>query len=471
MKIIGYARVSTTAQDLERQRELINDFCKKNNYNLSSIIEDNGISGAINDRQGYNRLLSLTKDDADMVVVSELSRISRSEDFILTLTNIYSLLAKDIDLILLDEPNRIYSSKDRLDFMQFMEIAFKAYGAAEERKKIRERIVTGKLTKLANNPLSVCPKKAPLGFTKKDGLLIPNDEEVPIIQDIFNMIVNGTSLTNTAKYITYYGHPISNAQISNIIHNTIYIGKRTIKGKVYEIPYKLIPEDLFYRANETLKDRDHRKSNFTRHYNPLKGILKCACGGSMYLDTTYGSNFYRCYYKKKYHNCNNQGISAKLLLEAVWTTVKDNLNKQNDMKKLSAINKDLLKLYKALQTANKKKNNKKSEMYKLISKKDTLDDMLRGIVNDKIVSLQNEVNEINKDIERLNTTIANKSAETAVYRTKYNIKDISEKGKGNIYKEVLKSVIYDNGVLQINFINGLEINLIRKNNRFIVDKK
>ena len=135
MKIVGYVRVSTTAQDLLRQKELIKSFCNSNNYTLSAILEDDGISGAVNDRQGYKELLSLTKNDADMVVVSELSRISRSEDFVATITNIYGLLGKGIDLILLDEPNHIYSAQDRLDFMQFMGIAFRAYGAAEERKK------------------------------------------------------------------------------------------------------------------------------------------------------------------------------------------------------------------------------------------------------------------------------------------------------------------------------------------------
>ena len=37
MKIVGYARVSTTAQDLLRQKELIKSFCNSNNYNLSAI--------------------------------------------------------------------------------------------------------------------------------------------------------------------------------------------------------------------------------------------------------------------------------------------------------------------------------------------------------------------------------------------------------------------------------------------------
>ena len=39
MKIVGYARVSTTTQDLLRQKELIKSFCNSNNYTLSEILE------------------------------------------------------------------------------------------------------------------------------------------------------------------------------------------------------------------------------------------------------------------------------------------------------------------------------------------------------------------------------------------------------------------------------------------------
>ncbi|MCS2441659.1 recombinase family protein [Bacteroides uniformis] len=44
IKIIGYARVSTTKQDLSRQKLKIKEFCENNNYELIEIIEDFGIS-------------------------------------------------------------------------------------------------------------------------------------------------------------------------------------------------------------------------------------------------------------------------------------------------------------------------------------------------------------------------------------------------------------------------------------------
>ena len=52
-KIIGYARVSTTKQDLSRQKLKIKEFCENNNYELIEIIEDFGIYCLFADRKVY----------------------------------------------------------------------------------------------------------------------------------------------------------------------------------------------------------------------------------------------------------------------------------------------------------------------------------------------------------------------------------------------------------------------------------
>ena len=467
MKIVGYVRVSTTAQDLLRQKELIKSFCNSNNYTLSAILEDDGISGTVNDRQGYKELLSLTKNDADMVVVSELSRISRSEDFIDTITNIYGLLGKGIDLILLDEPNHIYSAQDRLDFMQFMGIAFRAYGAAEERKKICERTKTGKITKLANNPLSVCPPHAPLGFSNINGILTPNEEQIPIVQEIFKMIADGMSLSKTANYIKYSGYNIAPNTVQSIVYNTIYIGKRKIKDRVYEIPYKLIPEELFYKAQQTLQDKKKKKSNCIVHFNPLKGIFKCGCGASMYLDTAYGKRFYKCYHKKVHRDCTNPGVNAEIVKDAIWKVVSENINRPTDVKKYTAVLKECQKIIKAEQTANKKKQQKMTEITKLFKSKANLDDLLKGLIDEKILQLQKEIKTIEEEIKQLQSVYINKKAEAATYITKYNTDNIDDHGKAKIYNEVIDKIILDKGKLTINFLNGNTVILLRKNNAFI----
>ena len=75
-RIVGYARVSTEAQDITRQIEMIKDCCRVRNYNLIKIIQEK-ISGAQRDRKSINELLEVDNTIADMIIVSELSRLSQ----------------------------------------------------------------------------------------------------------------------------------------------------------------------------------------------------------------------------------------------------------------------------------------------------------------------------------------------------------------------------------------------------------
>ena len=126
---------------MERQRTFIKNYCTKNGYYLMKIIEDNAISGAVANRAGLNEVLSLQQGDTNCIVVSELSRISRQEDVMETLMKIHQIISK-FDLVMLDEPEKIYKAGEKLEMISFLTLAIKAYGAAEERKKIVSRMKT-----------------------------------------------------------------------------------------------------------------------------------------------------------------------------------------------------------------------------------------------------------------------------------------------------------------------------------------
>lgn len=67
---IGYARVSTQDQNLDRQRDLLRqDGCER--------IYEEKVSGAKSDRPELGRMLDALRE-GDIVVVAELSRLSRS---------------------------------------------------------------------------------------------------------------------------------------------------------------------------------------------------------------------------------------------------------------------------------------------------------------------------------------------------------------------------------------------------------
>lgn len=143
VKIIGYARVSTTKQDLSRQKLKIKEFCENNNYELIEIIEDFGISGVVADRKGYIELQSKTYKDADMIVISELSRLSRQEDVTEAVYNIQQIINKGLSVILLDSPSKIYEANKLLDITEILILTIKAWAAAQERLDIKRRTKMG----------------------------------------------------------------------------------------------------------------------------------------------------------------------------------------------------------------------------------------------------------------------------------------------------------------------------------------
>lgn len=80
MKVIVYARVSTKKQDLDRQLMLAKDYCNVRGYEIVGQIVEK-MTGTKSDRDGLQDLLKLTNKDCDLVVVSDLSRIQREEEF------------------------------------------------------------------------------------------------------------------------------------------------------------------------------------------------------------------------------------------------------------------------------------------------------------------------------------------------------------------------------------------------------
>lgn len=67
---IGYKRVSTQNQKLDRQTDLLND------YGVEKIFDEK-VTGTKRERQELNRMLDMLRQ-GDVVVVTDLTRLSRS---------------------------------------------------------------------------------------------------------------------------------------------------------------------------------------------------------------------------------------------------------------------------------------------------------------------------------------------------------------------------------------------------------
>lgn len=84
--VYGYIRVSTDKQTVENQKFEINNFCKNNNLEITSWIEET-ISGtkSVNERKLGVLLKKVEKDD--IIICAELSRLGRNMFMIMSILN------------------------------------------------------------------------------------------------------------------------------------------------------------------------------------------------------------------------------------------------------------------------------------------------------------------------------------------------------------------------------------------------
>lgn len=77
MTVFAYLRVSTDVQDIENQRKGIQEHARVLGINIDTYVTDNGVSGMVNpENRKFGNLLKRVKS-GDVIIVSELSRISR----------------------------------------------------------------------------------------------------------------------------------------------------------------------------------------------------------------------------------------------------------------------------------------------------------------------------------------------------------------------------------------------------------
>lgn len=301
MKVIGYLRVSTTKQELYRQRDKISKYCEENNYFLSRIIEDFGVSGGTNERNGYKLLLNLTNEDCDLLIISEISRLSRSDEVTETLHDIQTIILKGISVILLDNKDKIYKANENLNFPELLMLIFQLKGAAQERIDIKKKNQDGKMALFKRFPNIVVDAHIPYGYKKvwndaiKRYVIEEYPDELNNVRKVFELVLSGQTLYMVSKYFTdrninFRKMPATVSYLSRLLRADIYRGirRRTSSYDKTEAPLTVeahikpvIPEADFFRAGEMIKKNNKYASQSITRYNPLKGLFKCRCGKSM----------------------------------------------------------------------------------------------------------------------------------------------------------------------------------------------
>ena len=495
IRVIGYIRVSTDNQDLERQRVLIRKYCENKGYSLLRIEEDYAISGTVSNRNGLNSILNITNSVADMVVVSELSRLSRQDDIFETLTQIHTII-RNVDLVILDEPDKVYEAGKTIILSDFLMLAIKAYGAADERKKIVSRMTTGKDSKVQAFPLMLTDSNIPTGFKAVPNpnyikgatpkmLLVEDEERMQLVRDIFNYVANGLSLGKTAEKLNMLGYrtarnkPFYEQSIRTIINDSIYNGVRYWKGMKLKLPVKFVSDEIWNLAHKKVQENKNYSGEAQKHYNPLKGIIKCPCGQTSMYGRTSSCITYRCLDRIKMgikSSCTNVGIKAETLIYAVWKDARlrtlDETYQAKSNEKIAEIEAENIKLTQSIKE-------KDSEIAKLQSDLKTVIDNVMASTNIAIVkalngkadSIDSQIKSIEAEKKAIDEEIASNNrriADEIKSQSRKELDSLSLEGKGEMFRELLSKVVYysvslNSGFIVITYKNDLETIIVYHN--------
>lgn len=168
MSQVGYARVSSKEQNLDRQLDLLSD--------VSRIFADK-ISGKTAERPQLKAMLEYIRE-GDIVIVTELDRLGRNSKDLTTIMNEIQQKGATLEVLNLPSMNGIEDENLRR-LINNLVIEIYKYQSEAERKKIRERQQQG--IKLAKEKGKF--KGGKRMFQKND----------PRLKLAFNLYINGFS--------------------------------------------------------------------------------------------------------------------------------------------------------------------------------------------------------------------------------------------------------------------------------------
>jgi len=489
MKVIAFTRVSSISQDEGlRQIQQIKKYCLQMGYEL---IEDRTISeivsGVSDNRSGLDELSKLSKVDADLIIVSETSRLTRkNEDDYLDLLNIVRAVQKTgLDLHILGS-SKTYKSDIKLTLIDVITLVIESDRNAREREQNKIRFATGKKSKLDRGgyightmPYGYYNNSKGLGKIIKTDYFSINEDEAKIIRIMFDLIANqGYSVNKVAIYLNnVLGFKCSVVTTLNRIKSLVYTGTFNLMGKEINVP-AIIDMETFLRAQANINVNHLYVSKGNKHYNMLKGIAKCPCGCSLYLKLNRTASVYNCLTKSFIieKKCDNFGVNVEFLNKIVWNVTKKFINiddfkaKTKEQKQLISMEIKSIERRKTALSADKSELNQNIE--NLVENIVTANKSIQPILNKKLSELVITATTIDKAIEKINieaTRTQNRLKDLVVDLLPSLVDNITDEEKHEIFRKYIYDVTYhsidkNKGFVTICYKNKVEI-IIMINNR------
>ena len=260
----GYVRLSRDDDkrnyvSIENQKLIINQYAADHGMVIDRWYEDDGISGYIFDRPGFQQMMADLDKDIDAVYVKDFSRLGRHNAKVLLLLDEFQERGKH--LVVIDDN---YDSMDSSDDTIGIKTWFNERYVKDTSKKIKRAIG-------ARQKEGTLITRPPFGYRRneKDKTILEIvAKEAEYIKQIYDLYLSGSGYRKIAIYLTEQGAPTpsmiqrereieegrlskrkvaskwSDAMIKEILDNDFYIGtfrlkkraRNTVHGKDKRVP-------------------------------------------------------------------------------------------------------------------------------------------------------------------------------------------------------------------------------------------
>jgi len=247
----GYVRLSRDDDkrnyvSIENQKLIINQYAAEQGTVIGRWYEDDGVSGYIFDRPGFNQLMEDLDKDIDTVFVKDFSRLGRHNAKVLLLLDDFQERGKH--LIAIDDN---YDSRDANDDTIGIKTWFNERYVKDTSKKIKKAID-------ARQKEGTLKTQPPFGYRKseKDGPaleIIPAEAEY--IKKIYGLYISGHGYRKIANYLSSQNIPTPS--MSRHAHELEEgrITKRNIAAVWTDGMIKDLLDNDFYTGTLRLKKR------------------------------------------------------------------------------------------------------------------------------------------------------------------------------------------------------------------------